>query len=147
MVVVNSNLNIFVTDFKNRAVTDELFNLLGFGIIDQLLSVKYSAKIIDYDFSTIEYVRNFINTFNDVTFVNYYNEQIFQMYMVVCIIKQLTGKDIPKDVLKCRILYMHASATPNIFLFPYVLSQLRYFRDNGDWNWEKKWDIVDHFYQ
>ena len=40
---------------------------------------------------------------------------------------------------------MHASATPNIFLFPYVLSQLRYFLDNGDWNWEKKWDIVDHF--
>ena len=129
--------NILITWWAGFVWSNLCKRLLDHGHFIMCLDNLYTGSL--------ENIREFINRFNDVTFVNYKNEHIFQMYMVVCIIKQLTGIDIPKDVQKCRILYMHISATPNIFLFPYVLSQLRYFRDNGDWDQESSWSITDYF--
>lgn len=116
---------------KLRSLCAEKPTPLGVGVSQD----KFKCfKFIDCDHNNMESLKQTISLFDDVTYDNYTNNKIFQMYILLCLIQKKVI--LPEDVENCRRDYMHETATPNIYYFPYVLSQLRYFRDNGNWNSE-----------
>lgn len=130
----NVTFESFITNYENRDTIDTMFKIINDEFfIDIILQDKFKcSKFIDCDHNNMESMKQTISLFDGVADVNYTSNKIFQMYILLSLIQKKVI--LPEDVENCRRDYMHKTATPNIYSFPYVLYQLRYFRDNGYWD-------------